>query len=147
MMTEPETAVSRSLAEEAEARPEPTGDRDFMVVPKDALFEFMGEMALPPWTDSDGSTIGGSIDCAPIAERIRAWFKAHDLSDIYLGLGTAEPESAVPPKVEVHRIYEFGGMGRAKGWGVYLDGRLVSDHSTIAAARTAAIRHQGGNPA
>ncbi len=49
--------------------------------------------------------------------------------------------------VTIARIYEYGGTGRAKGWGVFIDGRLVSDHSTIDAARKTAIRHQGGNPA
>lgn len=49
---------------------------------------------------------------------------------------------AQDPVVTVARIYEYGGMGRAKGWGVFLDGRLVSDHSTVDAARTAARRHQ-----
>lgn len=58
-------------------------DQDFVVLPREPLFEFLGEMALPPWTDADGSIIGGGIDCAPIASRLIEWVDQHDLGDLY----------------------------------------------------------------
>lgn len=68
-------------------------DQDFLVLPRDALFEFLGEMALPPWVDADGSIIGSQIDCAPIAERLMAWVREHDLSDLYLSLFGRQAQS------------------------------------------------------
>jgi hypothetical protein len=71
-------------------------DRDFVVLPRDALLELFGELALPPWIDADGSVLGGGIDCAPIAQRITAWIAEHDLSDVHIGApavaGSATPD-------------------------------------------------------
>ena len=58
--------------------------REFVVLPRDALFVFLGEVALPPWTDTDGSVIGSAIDCAPIVDRLIAWVDEHDLADVLL---------------------------------------------------------------
>lgn len=59
-------------------------DQDFVILPRDSLFQFLGEMALPPWTDERGRQIGERIDCAPIASRLSEWVDEHDLSDLYL---------------------------------------------------------------
>lgn len=59
--------------------PEP----EFVVLPRDALFEFLGEMALPPWIDERGKEIGGGINCAPIAQRLIEWVDGHDLAPLY----------------------------------------------------------------
>lgn len=64
----------------------PVMDRDFAVLSRDALLEFLGEMALPPWRDAAGNEIGGDIDCAAIAKRITAWLTANDLGDLYMTL-------------------------------------------------------------
>lgn len=52
---------------------------EVIVLPRDALLEFFGEMALPPWVEN-GEVIGGTIDCAPIASRISDWLREHDLT-------------------------------------------------------------------
>ncbi len=59
-------------------------DRDFVVLPRDALFEFFGAMALPPWKDEHGEVIGTHVDAAPLATEIREWVEFHDLSGAYL---------------------------------------------------------------
>lgn len=56
--------------------------KEFVVLPRHALFEFLGEIALPPWEDEQGEIIGSRIDCAPIADRITRWVDEHDLSDV-----------------------------------------------------------------
>ena len=61
-------------------------DRDFVVLPREALFEFFGAVALPP-----GACHTPDTDCAPIAQRIIEWVEFHDLSDVYLG-GTVDPQ-------------------------------------------------------
>lgn len=61
----------------------PVMDRDFAVLSREALLTFLGEMALPPWRDSDGNEIGADIDCAAIAGRITDWLTANDLGDLY----------------------------------------------------------------
>ena len=58
-------------------------DRDFVLLPRTPLLEFLGEMALPPWTDENGQTIGSRVDAAPIAARIVGWLDQHDLGDLY----------------------------------------------------------------
>jgi hypothetical protein len=55
---------------------------DYVVLPRDALFEFFGRMALPPWQEN-GEWIGGNIDCAPIAQEIQQWVEDNDLSSVY----------------------------------------------------------------
>lgn len=60
---------------------------DYVVFPKVAFFEWMGEAALPPWPDKDGHhVLGGDVDCAPLAERIVRWVEENDLSNVVLGL-------------------------------------------------------------
>jgi hypothetical protein len=54
-------------------------DADFVILPHDKLFEFFGQVALPP-----GSGAPSDTDCAPIVERIIAWVSEHDLSDVYM---------------------------------------------------------------
>lgn len=56
---------------------------EVVVLPRDALFQFFGEMALPPWQDERGRTIGGKVECAPLAERITRWVETHDLTDTF----------------------------------------------------------------
>lgn len=81
------TAERKALEDHPERTP--VEDQDFVVLPREALFEFFGYMALPPWTDEHGNTIGNGIDCAPIASAIADWVKAHDLGDLYRsGVGT-----------------------------------------------------------
>lgn len=78
-------AIETAKRIEAERRPErkPVMDRDFAVLSREALLGFLGEMALPPWIDEHGNTIGSGIDCAPIASRITEWLEANDLGDLY----------------------------------------------------------------
>lgn len=56
---------------------------EYVIVHRDALFEFFGQMALPPWRDERGKLLGGGINCAPIAEQITKWVDDHDLSSLY----------------------------------------------------------------
>lgn len=56
---------------------------DYVVLPRNALFEFLGKVALPPWQDHDGRLIGTHIDCAPIAQEITAWIDQNELTDLY----------------------------------------------------------------
>ncbi|HEX9995013.1 MAG TPA: hypothetical protein VGB14_18960 [Acidimicrobiales bacterium] len=44
---------------------------EVVVLPRAKLFELLGEFALPPWRDADGSLIGQHIDCAPIASTLQ----------------------------------------------------------------------------
>lgn len=55
-------------------------DGEVVVLPRGALFEFLGEMAMPPWTDERGRVIGGGINCAAIASRLVEWVDGHDLT-------------------------------------------------------------------
>jgi hypothetical protein len=66
--------------------------REFVVLPMDALLEFFGEVALPPWIEH-GEVIGTAIDCAPIATRISEWIAAHDLADVMPAFTTGDAES------------------------------------------------------
>lgn len=67
-------------------------DDEVIVLPRDALIEFFGRMALPPWTDETGATIGSRIDCAPIASEISEWIRAHDLTgSIELRIAAGSP--------------------------------------------------------
>ncbi len=79
------TAERHTLDAHPERRP--VADRDFVVLPREPLFEMLGEMALPPWVDVDGTSIGGRIDCAPIAQRLTEWVDGHDLGDLYGATG------------------------------------------------------------
>jgi hypothetical protein len=54
-------------------------DYPFVTLPREALFQFFGEMALPPWRDEHGHEIGGRVPCAPIAERITTWIAEHEV--------------------------------------------------------------------
>lgn len=65
--------------------PEQPKDRDFVVLPRDALYEFFGAVALPPWKDADGQLIGTGVDAAPIGNRITNWVEEHDLAELYFG--------------------------------------------------------------
>ncbi len=63
-----------------------SGDRDFVVLPRQALFEFFGLVALTPWAE-DG-------DCAVKADQIIKWIESHDLSDVYIGQAATTMEAA-----------------------------------------------------
>jgi len=80
----------------------------YVMLPRRALFEFFGEVALPPWYEADGTKIGGSIDCAPIAQRVIDWIEMHDVSG---GAGPLGPtkvheaaESAEPAESTVEWV-------------------------------------------
>lgn len=81
------------MGADGESRP----DQDFVVLPREALFMFLGEMALPPWTDERGRTIGERIPCAPIALRLTEWVNEHDLSDLYLTAFSGSPAEVEEP--------------------------------------------------
>lgn len=53
---------------------------DTVTFDRTELFEFLGAVALPPWSDNDGRWLGSDIDCAPIAATLRDWVDAHDLT-------------------------------------------------------------------
>jgi hypothetical protein len=72
-------AAERQAIVRARAR---TEDPDFVVLPRAALFEFFGEMALPPWPDGKGGQFGSNINCAPIASKISEWVDGHDVSHL-----------------------------------------------------------------
>lgn len=57
-----------------------TDEPEYVVLPREALFQFFGKMALPPWRDHDGTLLGSHIDCAPIAQEITEWVDTHDLT-------------------------------------------------------------------
>lgn len=50
-----------------------------ITLPREALLEFFGQHCLPPWQDSDGNWIGGSVDCAPLASVILEWLAANEV--------------------------------------------------------------------
>jgi hypothetical protein len=56
-------------------------DQKYIVFKRNQFYELMGELALPPWTDADGSLLGGDIDCAPLAQHISERAEAVCLSD------------------------------------------------------------------
>lgn len=57
-------------------------EREFVILSRHELFEFLGKMALPPWVDVDGKLIGINIDCAPIVQEIVQWVRHHDMSGV-----------------------------------------------------------------
>lgn len=60
--------------------PDERHSAEYVVLPRAALFEFFGEMALPPWPDREGHyCLGGSTPCAPLAEKIVRWVEAHEI--------------------------------------------------------------------
>lgn len=73
--------ASRSLSDESSGA---TELGECVVLPRTALLEFLGAVALPPWRDEHGEWIGGNIDCAPIAGRIAEWIRVHDLAQVIL---------------------------------------------------------------
>lgn len=58
---------------------------EYVVFSRESFFQFLGEVALPPWIDEQGDPIGGGIDCAAIASQLIAWVEGHDLSDSGVG--------------------------------------------------------------
>lgn len=51
-------------------------EREYVVLPRHALFELLGEVALGPG-------LGPDDDCALVASRLILWVDAHDLADVY----------------------------------------------------------------
>ena len=65
--------------------------RETVTFYREDLLEFFGKMALPPWTDESGMTIGQHIDCAPIASEIERWVAANQIEPAAnLGCATTE---------------------------------------------------------
>lgn len=81
---------------------------EVVVLPRDALFEFLGEMALPPWRDNRGNLIGGDMECAPIAERLSKWVDGHDLGPAWIN--HAVPDDALA--VAITRREQMTEVGR-----------------------------------
>lgn len=51
-------------------------DDEMIVMRAQDFWELLGEYALPPWTDRDGRQVGSDVDCAPIAEALKARVEA-----------------------------------------------------------------------
>lgn len=84
--------------------------RDYVVLPRAALFEWLGAVALPPWPDADGHhVLGGDVDCAPIAERLIQWVEQNDLSADGMGLDEDGDHEFIYARFE-------GGRDEAKEW-------------------------------
>jgi len=51
----------------------------YVTFKSEELFQFFGEVALPPWPHADGEMCGSDVDCAPIASKIEEWVEEHKL--------------------------------------------------------------------
>ena len=60
--------------------PDDTDDK-YITFRRTDFYEMMGELALPPWKDPEGSLVGTEWDCAPIAQVIRQRAEATELVD------------------------------------------------------------------
>ena len=72
---------------------------DQVIVSRERLLQLFGKWGLPPWPDRDGNpTLGGDVDCAPLAEQI--------VADVDILCGTTPPatnETAVAPDADQGR--------------------------------------------
>jgi hypothetical protein len=60
--------------------PDDTHDK-YITFKRSEFYELMGELALPPWKDPEGSLVGTEWDCAPIAQTIKQRAEAVELVD------------------------------------------------------------------
>lgn len=63
-----EHAKESSLHEAALLQVTGAKEAEAITIDSEDLYGMLGEFALPPWTDADGTQLGGEIDCAEIAE-------------------------------------------------------------------------------
>ena len=64
--------------------PDPMTDSDdakYITFKRSEFYEMMGELALPPWKDPEGSLVGTEWDCAPIAQVIKKRAEDTELID------------------------------------------------------------------
>lgn len=54
---------------------------DFVVLQRDDLLQFLGEVVLPPWPDGKGGWLGEGVNAAPIASQIVEWIKEHEITE------------------------------------------------------------------
>lgn len=47
-------------------------DNNEQMFSRSEVLQLLGRWALPPWTDHDGTELGGQVDCAALAEQIAA---------------------------------------------------------------------------
>lgn len=53
----------------------------YVVFKRNEFFEMMGYLALPPWTNADGSLVGVDMDAAPLGEQILREVTQTELAD------------------------------------------------------------------
>ena len=62
---------------------DPADESEVVVLPRTALYEFLGQVAMPPVAfcpaRKNGLCPAESVDCAPIAERLTRWVREHQL--------------------------------------------------------------------
>lgn len=56
-------------------------DQKYITFRRSEFFTMMGFLALPPWTDDDGTLLGADIDCAVLGEKIQAEVAGIELVD------------------------------------------------------------------
>jgi hypothetical protein len=56
-------------------------DDKYITFRRDQFYELMGELALPPWKDPEGSLVGTEWDSAPIAQVIKKRAEDTELVD------------------------------------------------------------------
>ena len=44
--------------------------KNHVVFTREAIFQMLGKVALPPWPDQKGGYLGGDLDCAVIASEL-----------------------------------------------------------------------------
>lgn len=69
--------VAKRIDRERHPERKPAQDIDYVLLPRDALFQFFGQHVLPR----------DDTDCAPVASMIVEWVEANDLGDLYRGVG------------------------------------------------------------
>lgn len=84
-------------------------DQKYITFKREAFYQLMGELALPPWEHANGEMCGNDVDCAPIAQRIKE--RAEEtcikdiiglrLQDMFTGTALHAYKNAVQNAIEV----------------------------------------------
>jgi len=61
---------------------------------RESLFQMLGKVALPPWSDQQGGYLGGDLDCAVIAAELEAAVEEYKVLHLehpaFLGCATTD---------------------------------------------------------
>jgi streptomycin 6-kinase len=56
-------------------------DEKYTVFKTNELYEMLGEIGLPPWTDGKGPAVGGELDCAVLTQAMDQRVKERSIKD------------------------------------------------------------------